>query len=101
MNTAATVATDLTALLLAERIQRIIYNSGLDLKGLEEADKEQLSKLLSSVYVGAVQDTQDFPETSNLLVKVTTDSCLEPTVFDTGLYKAETGLYRQTDRIEL
>lgn len=102
MNTA--VAIDLTALLLlAERIQRIIYDSNLDLEGLEAADKEQLSKILSSVYVGAVRDTQDFPETSNLLAEGIVDSgfCLEPVVFDTGLYNAETGLYRQTAPIEL
>lgn len=104
MNTAAaTTEIDLTALLLAERLQRIIYNSGLDLGGLLAADNKQLSKLLTAVYVGAVQDTQDFPEVSGLIAMVTADSCfcLEPVVFDTGLYKADTGLYRQTDPIEL
>lgn len=82
-----------TAMVVAERIQRILYESGRDVSAFEEIDSDQLSKVLTTVYIGALQDAIDHKEVSESIIEATGLSCVDSPVFKIGMYRPD-GIFR-------
>lgn len=83
----------IVAMVVAERIQRIIYGSGRDTSVFEEVDSEQLSKLLTSLYVGALQDAIDHKEVSESIIETMGIGGNDCPVLKIGMYRPD-GIFR-------
>ena len=84
---------EFTAMVVAERIQRIIYGSGRDTSVFEEVDSEQLSKLLTALYVGALQDAIDHKEVSDSIIETMGLGGTDSPVLRIGMYRPD-GIFR-------
>ena len=91
---------EFTSMVVAERIQRIIYGSGRDTSVFEEVDSEQLSKLLTSLYVGALQDAIDHKEVSESIIETMGLGGNESPVLTIGMYRPD-GIFRQPLEVEV
>lgn len=76
-------ATDnIIQLILGERIQKLIYDSGVNLS--EASDTKRLGEVLAFIYIGALQHSKDYPETSDIIADKGINILTEPFLFDKG-----------------
>lgn len=70
-------------LILGERIQKAVYDSGIKLP--ESLDNKDIAVLLAHVYLGGLNDSYNYPDTSSLLINEDISALLsEPLILDRG-----------------